>query len=620
MLRYIAFAWDAADVRQAQAVQVVLKQRRATLPSWQVCLQAEGLAVLCADAQQGSGRACAISTNSGVVVGTLFSRPDAAGSAQRKLTLSAAESHSIIASEGRELLERYWGRYVAFLIDKESGRRRIVRDPTGGLPCMRASWQGIHVFFSLAADFVELGLIDCTINWQFVSYRTLLAAIESRETCLNEIVNVAAGECARIDGDTVSIDSYWHPFKVAADRIADFGTAASLLRGAGRSCVHSWASCFESILVRLSGGLDSSTVACLLGSAPNQVRVTPVNYYAEGADEDERAYARIVARHAHFDLTERKRSPLVGLEGMLKWTKSERPNVTITSLEILDWERDLARRLHATGVFNGTGGDQAFYTDPVSTAAADYLYERGLRPSFFGVALDMAYRARLSVWKVMAEAFDYRFFGRKWNPSGFSWAHARLVNPEIIASLKAETALHPWFLASESRPPPGKLWHIHFLTAPMPSYDPMEESGDAELVHPLNSQPVIEICLRTPTYLLCRDGRDRALAREAFSDQLPREIVERMTKGGMDVHAKRIFENNFKLVREVLLDGELIRRGILDRGKVEEVLTPGRPSRGVIMSELFNYFVTEGWLQGWISQAPSCAARGAGSDLYRHTA
>ena len=74
------------------------------------------------------------------------------------------------------------------------------------------------------------------------------------------------------------------------------------------------------------------------------------------------------------------------------------------------------------------------------------------------------------------------------------------------------------------------------------------------------SQPLLELCLSLPTYLLTHGGQGRALAREAFADRIPAEIARRRSKGGVDEHATAVLQRSLPLAREMLLEGQLIRR------------------------------------------------------------
>ncbi len=160
--------------------------------------------------------------------------------------------------------------------------------------------------------------------------------------------------------------------------------------------------------------------------------------------------------------------------------------------------------------------------------------------------------------------------------------------------------MHPW-LADARRAPPGKVWHIESLGPPLPYYDPLGRPEDPEAVHPLLSQPLIELCLRIPTYTLVGGGWDRALARRAFARDLPREILRRRAKGASTATAQRVFESNLPFLREMLLDGLLVRERLLDRAELEGALVPCQSSpEGRFVPVLFQQLATEAWLRRWV--------------------
>jgi asparagine synthase (glutamine-hydrolysing) len=149
------------------------------------------------------------------------------------------------------------------------------------------------------------------------------------------------------------------------------------------------------------------------------------------------------------------------------------------------------------------------------------------------------------------------------------------------------------------RIPPGKFVQVFHCTIPFLFRDPLPIAGDPENVNPLVSQPIIEMCLKIPTYFHANGDRDRALARRAFSQNLPHDVLCRTWKGGVEGHAKAMLMHNLGFFRELLLDGLLVKRGILDRSRLEIALS-GRPTKSdAFNTEVFDYVGIEAWLQAW---------------------
>jgi asparagine synthase (glutamine-hydrolysing) len=540
---------------------------------------------------------------SGVILGRLFEKPDATRYAPGPVELDQQHSAAIVASAGRVLIDRYWGRYVAFLHEPESRSTYVLRDPTGHLPCFRYTSQGVSIYFSRAEDCLGLGLPKFSINWSFVAAYLCNWRLQNRETGLEEVAEVPAGECVEhhFGGATRSL-LYWNPVELSRSRpLESFDSAVDELRGTTRACIWAWASCYPSIVHSLSGGLDSSIVLSCLRAAPSQPSITCVHYFHDAAtDMDERGFARSVASHLDCQLIERRlEASSVKLEALSGVAKCPRPAVYQYSVQHGSFENDLALRTGASAVFKGIGGDQVFFQGRGELAVSDYLYSRALL-SAWRLSGHVARAERTSVWSVLKSGFARGLLRRPWNPLADVGRHQQLVKPEIVAAVRAdERWIHPW-LRSIDGVPEGKLQHVETMFVPFDYYDPLQRLVAAERVHPLFSQPVMEVCLRTPTYFMAAGGRDRAVARQAFARDLPKSIVSRQGKAGLDSYLQRVLDGNLQYIRAMLLDGYLVKQQLLDRRRVEAALAMPRPQLRRELVELFVYHLsTEAWIGSW---------------------
>src|SRR6202043_586856 len=144
--------------------------------------------------------------------------------------------------------------------------------------------------------------------------------------------------------------------------------------------------------------------------------------------------------------------------------------------------------------------------------------------------------------------------------------------------------------------PNGKLWHALQISSPWEFYDPLGRDNDPERVSPLYSQPVLELCLRLPVHVLTLGGWDRAIARRAFYSELPPAVANRRNKGSIERHVRGIFERNVTFMRELLLEGALVREGVVDRKRLATALS-GKASRvRASVGELLDFVGTEAWL------------------------
>jgi asparagine synthase (glutamine-hydrolysing) len=545
----------------------------------------------------------------GVVLGKLFERSGNSPSTAVPLALDESRTRAIVDSRGRQLVDRYWGRYVAFLYDDAAGTSRVLRDPSGGLPCLTVRFGGVRLYFSAMDDIRQLGVGPFDVNWGYLTAWICVMRGHSHSTALREVSQVLAGECLELRDDVATSTFYWDALQIAnSDIIEDPDKAASALRDSIVDSVGAWASCYSGITLSLSGGLDSSILYAALRDSPAKQKLTCFHYYPTGSDMDERRFARLVAQSGGSGLIERPRDSTVSLEPLLQIEASHEPTTYLYFLEHSRLDAQLAAEHNATASFTGWGGDQLFYRHHALLAAGDYLHYRGLGPQFLRVVLDAAHMDRLSVWHVLREAFAQHFQQRRWTFRDEIVRSRPLIRPEVIHEVYGG-ALHAHPLLSDARGTPnGKLWHALQVSCPWEFYDPLGREEDPERVSPLYSQPVLELCLRLPVHVLTLGGWDRAIARRAFYNDLPREVANRKEKGGMDEHLRGILDHNLTFIRELLLDGALVSEGVVDRKRLVTALSGKVSQTQSPAAEILDFVGTEAWLRRWRNQGWRAAA------------
>lgn len=607
MFRYIAIVWNQANPRQQEAGRVIANRLINRTDRWQQGFSADGCEVFYTDARAGANQIYTLDGGQGVIVGKLFERDDHS-SPPRSIELSEAQTTRIVTTSGQHLIDRFWGRYVAIWRDP-SGRWSVLRDPTGTLPCYTTKFRGVHVFFSWLDDWVQLDLSHFSVNWDYISALLPLVIIHSRSTGLQEVTQLLQGERVQIDHDGEHRALLWMPARVATgDVLDDTEVALSELRRRVQQCVHLWASCYPHVLHRMSGGLDSTIVLSCLKNAPTRPEITGLIHYTPTGRSDERPFARLAAANANCKLVECERNPEVQLEPLLQMHPLPEPHSCAPFMQNDRLESRIAAQHGATAMFSGAGGDQLFFQGGAALAASDYIDQQGIGPGLFKVAHSGARLSRVSVWNVLRSTIA-RQRGKRQPPVlqhiGKSWL---LLRSELVDSIRKDGSfIHPW-LVDAVHAPAGKQHQIYGLMAPHVYYDPRGNPDDAENVAPLSSQPLIETSLRIPTYVLTSDGWDRALARRAFCTDMPAQIVTRRTKGTADELVDRVLRRNLDFVKALLLDGQLVRRGFIDRFKLEDALSGSLTAQDSPSSEIIHYLTVESWLQNWQGETMVAAA------------
>jgi asparagine synthase (glutamine-hydrolysing) len=609
MYRYFVLIWNPRDSQAASSART-LCDRMVSLPlGWARIFEAQGICAFHAGLEEGASKTFLLDHGAGAVFGRIFNSNLETTAAAVRVDLDAAETAKIVQTGGRRLVERYWGRYVALIQDAATGEVWILRDPTGAMPCLTTVHQGVNLVFSDLEDCVALGVRQFTVNWRYIRGLLAYSAYQSRETALREVSEVQFGERLRFSGNSVHRSLEWNPLAIAqTNPIQDPQAAVAELRRTTRACIHAWASCYPDIVHNLSGGLDSSIVLSCLKDAPSHPNVTCLHYFGTGPDEDERRYARLMANLVRVELIEHQLDLREArLEELLKLRRSARPWFYMYELEHGRFESQLAAEREAKTLFSGAGGDGVFFQARAELAVTDYLFDHGVGRDLLRVAVDAARISRKSVWPMLLSAVRARAIPGRWHPLRMSVSPPRtIVSQDVLRAAGRDPKLiHPWLANRSLRTvPPGILWHVLSVAAAPAYYSSFDRGPNPERTMPLMSQPLIELCLRTPTYVLIKNGMDRATARRAFATDLPPEIVKRRAKGRIDQHVRNVMDNNLDFVRDTLLSGRLVKEGLLDRRNLELYLTRERSPADFQYAEILQeHLCIEAWLARWLDDS-----------------
>jgi asparagine synthase (glutamine-hydrolysing) len=236
------------------------------------------------------------------------------------------------------------------------------------------------------------------------------------------------------------------------------------------------------------------------------------------------------------------------------------------------------------------------------------LRNHGVSPRVLRVALNAARITRTSVWPILRQGIA-RHLKRPVRSTLSELDSVRTLVPRAVfeAARNDDSLIHPW-LADAQGIPPGLRWHIMCVSIPPAFYNSFASATEVVRTPALFSQPLIELCLRIPSYVWISGGRDRSIARDAFARDLPPVIVRRTQKGAIDRHNRKLMDQNEAFLRETLLDGLLVREGLLDRQRLERFLSRGSTALGFEYNEVLRqHLCTEMWLRRWAAANHSSA-------------
>ncbi len=350
----------------------------------------------------------------------------------------------------------------------------------------------------------------------------------------------------------------------------------------------------------LSGGIDSSTVACLASRVYDGQFRTFTGGFREGPRYDETGYARIVANH-------------MGSEHFEVWPTAQQFAEVLPRLVYMMDEPAAGPGLfpqyavsklaseHVKVVLGGQGGDEIF--GGYARYLVAYL-EQCLKGAIYGTQEDGRY---VVTWENIAPNLpllrEYRpllqAFWREGLFEDMDARYFRLVNRASCA--ESVISADVWTADSRARTF-GAFQEVFGGDAPQSYFckmtnfdletqlpallqveDRMSMAVSLESRVPLLDHRIVELVTRMPPPVRFRGGDTKRVFRDAVQHLLPREIYERRDKMGFPVPLAEWYAGPLRdFVSDILLGQRARQRGVFDVDGVERAIgTEGRFGRDV---------------------------------------
>ncbi|PZR35487.1 asparagine synthase C-terminal domain-containing protein [Caulobacter segnis] len=494
------------------------------------------------------------------------------------------------------LLREIWGAYVAFTVAPDKATVRVLRDPSGAVGCYRLSSRGLVILCSDLAVADALGVIEPHVDWGFIGPHIAYGGLRSIRTGLRSVREVLPGMAIALGQEDLGPTPVWTPapFIASDQQILEPARAAHLLADEVKRCVGAMADAEKTLALELSGGLDSSILCAALA---DRAAVFAVNCATRRPEGDERRYAETVAQATGTSLTvvELQQAQMNLLSPAAKLLPRPGRSSGLDAIDQAFLKFGQSHRVSA--FFSGGGGDNVFCSLRSAGPVVDQMRSQGLGPDVLQTALSVAKIHRTTLWSVLAQALKLaRRPDAAMRPvlrDGFLRADGGLSPPDP----------HPW-LDLPGLNLPGRYRHIHSLAWIHGLIEGHDRAAYAPMVFPLLAQPIVELCLRIPTWLWVEGGIDRAIARRAFRGQVPDLVLERRTKGRIDREIAGAFDAQRPALRDHLLGGLLAQNGVIDVEAVERFLRRPLKDSEAGITALVALADAETWARGWEAYRP----------------
>ncbi|MGW4528405.1 asparagine synthase-related protein [Amycolatopsis sp. NPDC004378] len=494
----------------------------------------------------------------------------------------------------------------AHVVLAEPGRVRAASDAAGFRRLFTTRYEGVPVVASHAD--VLRRLVDAPLDRAWIAAKLaspeMPHSIRHARSPFIGVDPVPAGHLVEVEGQRVRTRPWWRPPCLELSLADGAGHLRTALRNAVGDRV---ASAEGPVSMQLSGGLDSTALACLAGSA------APLLVTTAGSSpvDDDLAWARRVAaalpgaEHRVFDPRELPLffadldQPLAGMDEPCSFTAGAARQRYVAAV--------LAE--HRVDVhFNGQGGDEVL-----------------LAPTAFLVGLP---RARRSTWRQIRGHAALRgvpvpalVSAILHHPSYPAWLRHTVVTLRREAPVAAELVaweaaplLPAWAsveaehlvadLLTQTEPVPVAAdagMHAAVVRVRASAYraamyrDAMAAAG-APTAMPFLDHTVMDACLAVRPEQRTDPWQPKPLLRQALRDVVPEHLLSRRTKGFYNHDIYRGWKANRDQVRGLLADSRLTQLGLVDESMLRRELATFGPT-GLPPAFVTDLIALETWLR-----------------------
>lgn len=542
-----------------------------------VCLLHSRLAIIDLDprSNQPMQRGSHVIAQNGEIYNYLELRERAARNGPLSTTGDTEILLSLLSVDGPQALDACEGMWSFAYYDERTGELLLSRDRFGEKPLYY--WQGADgLYFASEIKFIAaLYGRRFDINQEQI-FRYLVLGYRALhghgETFFQEVREFPSGHWLRLCPEREpELQRYWLP-TCSPDEGMSFDDAIAETKDALAAALRLRLRADVPIAFCMSGGIDSNGLLGLAHRAEKQEvhAFTIVNSHERYAEQDMVELAVAAQGFRHMPI----RLETVGFIENLKQVVAYHDAPVYTVSAYTHWLLMQAIAAHGYKiVISGTGADELFsgYYDHQLYFLADL--QRSNDPSYAGALASWQAHILPSVQNPLLQ-----------DPQRFFHAPRNLDHLSPHAATFRRTLSTPWSGVFTDREYCDSILRNRMLnemfveTIPPPLH---EEDLNAMFFSLENRSPYLdrrlfEVCYRIPTRHLIRDGRAKAVLREALRGFVPDALLDNRRKMGFNAPLFDLLDLTDPGVREYLLD-ESPLFDLVSRRAIEALLSRGDP-------------------------------------------
>lgn len=501
---------------------------------------------------------------------------------------------------GRDLQRHVEGEFALVVVDRAGGDVLLTQDGIGVCPLFVGVLAGRLVFTSHLHRLLETGC-PLALDEVYLAEQLRFCRHIGDRSPFRGIRRMTGGQTLEWKNGALRPHVAWSLAEVRPSGIGAGGELDEQFRALLADAVTS-ATTGERCWTELSGGLDSSSIACCAASLGIPVEAVSLTY-PDSPSADERPWMRKVVERWPMPWRQIDGD---GLAPFSKWPDAPfgEPNMSICTFAHSEALHRMAAEAGATVLLSGNGGDHVLLGDRVTPVfLADALLGGRFGALNTALAQWRAAGAPTRSWRFMMAETAVRpaidsLFGRTIRPGQSlpapSWLHPDLIRRHRLDDRRGGPA------GLRDGTVGGQHYRERVREASvLLSMNVNQYRAAVPLRYPLLHRPLVAFMYGLPWEEKLRPGQDRVIQRRALKDILPPAVRRRVTKAGIEEPCMRgLKAGGARLVAELTEGSRLVHHGLVDQASWTRAA--GLATRGMV--EGLSLFMAAASLEIWLRQ------------------
>ena len=509
-----------------------------------------------------------------------------------------------------DCVKLFRGMFAFCVYDLNEKKLFLARDRTGKKPLYYVDNNEKFLFAS------ELKALLCDeelkreINLEAVHHYLTFGYVPTPLTILNGIKKLEPGHYLIFKGNTITIEKYWdinfNEIKSSEEYFA------SRIHEILKDSVKIRLIADVPIGAFLSGGIDSSIVVGLMSKLTDNVKTFSIGF--DEKDFDELKYAKIASEK--FNTQHKEFNVNVNLIKDIPFIMNQFDEPFVDPSALPTYYLCKLTREHVKVALSGDGGDEIFagYTryNPWDQDKVVNFYK--FMPSFlktgFSKISGLTYnKTGNNFFRKFKKINDLSSMNKeeRW------MSKLNLFNEEEKRDLYVETpnvpgsfnVLNYHFKNCNSKNFLNKMLYADMKTFLLDDglvkADRMSMLNSLEVRNPFLDTYVIDLASGIPAYLKIKNGMNKYILKKAFSDLLPKEILER-GKQGFDVPIKHWIKDELRDLINAELINDIKHRNFFNSNYVKKIIEEHNSDRRDNSRRIWSLLMLELWNKIYIDK------------------